>query len=168
MTVPSRLKVRLAFAATVVAGALAATSALGAPAQARTLRAHFQEGPVAPVTCDDPRGICQAILTGTGRVTGFGAATEVTGLTQDRGVSPCGATSDSEAYTRRIAVAGSILALRASGIKCPLTRGFEVRARFVVDGRSSTGRFAGARGSGIDTVRLPAGEVRIRGRIRLR
>lgn len=168
MVVPTHPRARLTFAATFVAAALAATSALGAPAEARKLRASFHESAVAPVACDDARGICQAILTGTGRVTGFGAATEVTGLTEDRGVSPCGAASDSEAYTRRIAVAGSILALRASGVKCPLTEGFEVRARFVVDGRSSTGRFAGARGSGTDTVELPAGEVRIRGRIRLR
>ncbi len=137
------------------------------------LQASFVEGPPLSRTADcaaEPR-ICQAVLKGTGSVQGFGAATEIAGLTQDRGVTPCGPGSDSEVYTRRIETAQGVLALRASGIKCPTADGFRITARYLIDGAASTGVFAGARGSGTDTVELVPGrpgQVTISGKLKLR
>jgi hypothetical protein len=136
------------------------------------LNATFTEG--APLTrtrhCATKPRICQAVLKGTGSLADFGAATEITGLTQDREVTPCGPRSDSEAYTRRIKTSHGVLALRASGVKCPTHPGFRVTARYHVDGDASTGEFAGARGSGFDTVKLQPGQpsrVTISGSLRL-
>jgi hypothetical protein len=110
------------------------------------------------------------VLRGTGSLEGFGAASEITGVTQDREVTPCGPGSDSEVYTRRIKTSGGVLALRASGVKCPTHAGFRVTARYHVDGDASTGEFAGARGRGFDSVELRPGRpsrVTISGTLRL-
>ncbi|MEO8689055.1 MAG: hypothetical protein ABI611_12670 [Solirubrobacteraceae bacterium] len=163
----------LALAAGTIIGGPAPTSAAPAKGQAHHLQATFTEGPPLSRTPDcaaEPR-ICQAVLKGTGSVKGFGAATEIAGLTQDRAVTPCGSGSDSEAYTRRITTDHGVLALRASGVKCPTALGFRVKARYQVDGAASTGVFAGARGRGRDTVSLEAGsfgQVTITGKLRLR
>lgn len=124
-----------------------------------SLFATFIEGPPLRRTRDcatEPR-ICHAVLKGRGSLMGFGAASEITGLTQHREVTPCGPSSDAEVYTRRIRTTNGVLALRASGEKCPTDVGFRVTARYRVDGNSSTGVFAGARGSGIDRVDLLPG-----------
>lgn len=140
---------------------------------ANRLQASFTEGPPLSRTPDcaaEPR-ICQAVLRGSGSVKGFGPATEIAGLSQDRAVTPCGTGSDSEVYTRRIETSDGVLALRASGVKCPTGLGFRVRARYRVDGAASTGVFAGARGRGRDTVSLEAGsfgQVTISGTLKLR
>jgi len=120
--------------------------------------------------CATAQRICQAVLKGSGSLMGFGSASEITGLTQDREVTPCGPSSDSEVYTRRIKTTEGVLALRASGVKCPTDAGFRVTARYRVDGNASTGVFAGARGSGIDRVELVPGRpgrVTICGKLRI-
>lgn len=55
-------------------------------------------------------GTLQLITTGSGSVEGFGAATVVVGITQDRAVTPCGQGSWTNAATRRISVGGDFLA----------------------------------------------------------
>jgi hypothetical protein len=184
MTIPQRFLTRSAVPASMLAlaGALtgnAVSPSAAAPPGARAmvaanrLQATFTEGPPLSRTPDcatQPR-ICQAVLKGNGSVKGFGPATEIAGLTQDRAVTPCGTGSDSEVYTRRIETSSGILALRASGVKCPTALGFRVTARYQVDGAASTGLFAGARGQGRDTVSLEAGsfgKVTITGKLKLR
>ena len=91
-------------------------------------------------------------------------------MTQDRSVSPCGAGSRSNATIRRIVVADGTLVLHGAGITCPTATPGEllVTNTFVVDGVSSTGVFAGARGSGTDTVLLPGRTVSLSGKLHLR
>ncbi len=136
------------------------------PAAAARLEATFTEGPPLSRTPDcaaEPK-ICQVVLAGNGSVIGFGDATEIAGVSQDRAVAPCGPGSDSEVYTRRIQTSSGVLALRARGVKCATTDGFRVTARYQIDGAASSGVFAGARGRGTDTVRLAPGR---RGRVTL-
>ncbi len=177
---PQPFLMHSAVAATVLALAAGAlTGGAAAPPGAKAVVAHhrllakFTEG--APLTrtpdCAAEPRICQAVLKGTGSVKGFGPATEIAGLTQDRAVTPCGTGSDSEVYTRRIETSGGVLALRAWGVKCPTSLGFRVMARYQIDGAASTGVFAGARGRGRDTVSLEAGsfgQVTITGTLKLR
>jgi hypothetical protein len=168
----------LALAAGTLTGGAAAPDSLQPPharalVLADRLEATFTEGPPPSRTAScaaEPR-ICQAVLTGSGSLKGFGPATEIAGLTQDRGVTPCGAGSDSEAYTRRIRTSAGTLALRAWGVRCPTALGFRLRARYQVDSTASTGVFDGAHGRGHDTVSLVAGSfgrVTISGTLRLR
>ena len=174
MAIPHPLLMRSAVPASILALA-AGTLTGGAPAPARLqpphahalvlanrLEATFTERPPLSRTgdCGSQPKICQAVLKGSGSLKGFGPATEIAGLTQDRAVTPCGPGSDSEVYTRRIATSAGVLALRASGTKCPTALGFLVTARYRVDGAASTGVFAGARGRGRDTVSLQAGHPR--------
>ena len=175
MAIPQPLLMRSAVPASILALA-AGTLTGGAPAPARlrprtrthwpsptASQATFTERPPLSRTpdCATQPKICQAVLKGSGSLKGFGPATEIAGLTQDRAVTPCGPGSDSEVYTRRIETSAGVLALRASGMKCPTALGFLVTARYRVDGAASTGVFAGARGRGRDTVSLkpavPAG-----------
>lgn len=168
----------LALAAGALTGGAAVPNGAAPPdaqamAAANRLQATFTEGAPLSRTPDctaEPR-ICQAVLKGTGSLKGFGPATEIAGLTQDRAVTPCGTGSDSEVYTRRIETAGGVLALRAWGVKCPTKLGFRVTARYQIDGAASTGVFAGARGRGHDTVSLEAGsfgQVTVTGTLKLR
>jgi hypothetical protein len=168
----------LALAAGTLTGGAAAPASLQpphayAPALANRLAATFTEGSPRIRTADcaaEPK-ICQAVLNGNGALKGFGPATEIAGLTQDRAVTPCGPGSDSEVYTRRIQTSAGVLALRAWGVRCPTALGFRVRARYQVDSAASTGIFAGARGRGRDTVSLQAGSsghVTISGTLKLR
>jgi len=138
-----------------------------------SLRATFTEG--APLTqtsdCASEPKICQAVLTGTGHLVGFGAATEITGLTRDRAVTPCGPGSDSEVYTRRIKTRVGVLALRVSGVRCRTHTGWSITARYHIDGSASSGEFEGARGHGSDRVKLRPGHpglVTICGTLELR
>jgi hypothetical protein len=54
----------------------------------------------------------ELILSGTGTVQGFGAATEVVGVIQDSAVSPCGAGGASDSAQRRVVMHGGALVLR--------------------------------------------------------
>jgi hypothetical protein len=137
----------MAAAMTIVVGVQAEP-----PNHANRLEATFAETPASITDHVADLGVFQLILTGTGTVAGFGAATEVAGVTQDRAVHPCGVGSDSEAVTRRIVTSDGTLALREVGAKCPSASGPVFTATYEVDGLSSTGVFAGARGNGTDTV----------------
>jgi hypothetical protein len=96
----------------------------------------------------------ELILSGTGTVEGFGAATEVVGLVEDRAVTPCGAGSYSDTVSRRVVVHGGVLVLHEAGMTCVTASGLQASGTYEVDGQASTGIFAGARGTGDVTVNL--------------
>jgi hypothetical protein len=112
-------------------------------------------------------GVFQLILTASGTLEGFGPVTEVVGVTQDRAVQPCGAGSDSESDTRRIVAGDGTLALREAGIKCPTPSGLVFTGTYQIDGLSSTGVFAGARGSGDVTVDIATHTATLSGDLKL-
>ena len=171
MAIPQPLLIRsavpaslLALAAGTLTGGAAAPDSVQPPhaqalVPANRLEATFTERPPRSrrANCAAEPKICQAVLKGNGSLKGYGPATEIAGLTQDRAVTPCGPGSDSEVYTRRIVTSAGVLALRASGTKCTTELGFLVTTAYRVDGAASTGAFAGARGRGRDTVSLEAG-----------
>lgn len=164
---------RHAVAATVIAVAACAL-AVGATAGPRNdgnqFEATFEEVRIATHDRSADLGILQAINSGTGAVEGFGDATEILAVSQDRSVSPCGPGSRSNATIRRIVVDAGTLVLQGAGITCPTGTPGEllVTNTFVVDGASSTGVFAGARGSGTDTVLLPGRTVSLSGKLHLK
>jgi len=94
----------------------------------------------------------ELLATGTGTVEGFGAATEVVGVILDTAVSPCGPGGASDSAQRRIVLTGGVLALHEAGMTCLTASGPQAHATYQVDGRASTGIFAGAHGSGHVTV----------------
>ncbi len=97
-------------------------------------------------------GMVELILSGQGTVEGFGAATEVVGLIEDRTVTPCGAGSYSDTAARRVILTGGVLILHESGMTCMTGSGLQARATYQVDPLASTGIFAGAIGTGDVTV----------------
>ena len=156
----------------VVAGAVAAVaSALAIAVRAEPanhtnlLEATFTESAQSITNRIPDLGTFQLINTGTGTVEGFGSATEVVGITQDRSVSPCGAGSWKNAATRRIVLNGGVLELFELGAACPTPTGPVITGTYEVDGVSSTGVFAGARGSGDLTVDVAAHTATLSGRL---
>lgn len=145
-----KLIISLAALAVMTAGVVAG---LQASAQASTdgnrLQATFT---TSPVSVTPNLGMVELILSGTGTVEGFGAATEVVGLVQDHAVTPCGAGSYSDTASRRVVMHGGVLILHEVGMTCPTASGLQATATYQVDGRASTGIFAGARGTGDVTV----------------
>jgi hypothetical protein len=109
----------------------------------------------------------QLINTGSGSVEGFGPATVVVGITQDRSVTPCGPGSWTNAATRRIVLDGGTLIVREASIACPSPSGPVITGEYEVDGLSSTGIFAGARGSGDLTVDVPTSTATLSGKLKL-
>jgi hypothetical protein len=135
-----------------LASGLALNAAAGRPSHANRLEASFAESPASITNRIADLGIFQLISTGTGTLKGFGSATVVVGITQDRSVTPCGPGSWTNAATRRIVADGGVLVLREMGIRCPTASGPDITGTYEVDGLSSTGIFAGARGTGDDMV----------------
>jgi hypothetical protein len=131
-----------------VATGLVAYAAAEPPNHANRLEATFIESVVAVSDHVADYGIRQVILTGSGTLEGFGAATEVGGVTVDRSFQPCGVLSESAAVTRRIITAEGTLAIRESNETCVTPTGRVATGVFEVDGLFSTGVFAGATGSG--------------------
>src|SRR6266496_1513654 len=113
--------------------ALATMLALHAAAGARTdgnrLEASFTESPASITNRIADLGTFQLINTGSGTVEGFGAATIVVWITQDRSVRPCGPGSWTNAATRRIVLDGGVLVLRGVAIRCPPSWAPTSRAR---------------------------------------
>ena len=109
----------------------------------------------------------QLINTGSGTVSGFGTATVVVGITQDRSVTPCGPGSWTNAATRRIVLDEGVLVVREASIACPTASGPVITGTYEVDGPSSTGIFAGARGSGDLTVNVSSATAKISGKLKL-
>lgn len=113
-------------------------------------------------------GMVELILRGTGTVRGFGAATEVIGVVEDRTVSPCGAGGASDSAQRRIVLTGGVLALHEAAMLCPTAAGPQVTGTYRVDGQASTGIFAGAFGAGRVTVDVTTGHETVSGTLILR
>ena len=156
-------------AATLVALAsgLAIGSASGAGNRAERFEAQFQETNVLRTDRIADLGIFQLINTGSGTVEGYGAATIVVGVTQDRSVEPCGPGSWTNAAVRRIVVAAGVLVLRGTAYVCQTPSGPVATERWTVDGSSSTGVFAGARGSGGGTVNVTTHTSTLSGKLKL-
>jgi hypothetical protein len=109
----------------------------------------------------------QLINTGNGSVEGFGAATMVLGVTQDRSVEPCGHGSWTNAGTRRIVLAAGVLLIRELAYVCQTASGPVATSTWTVDGPSSTGVFAGASGSGEGRVDLTTRTSTLSGKLKL-
>jgi hypothetical protein len=145
----------LVTALVAVASSFALHAAAGAQTDGNRLEASFTESAASITNRIADLGTFQLINTGSGTVEGFGAATVVVGITQDRSVTPCGPGSWTNAATRRIVLEEGVLVLRELAIRCPTESGPDITGTYEVDGLSSTGIFAGARGTGdvtADTV----------------
>ena len=145
----------LATTLVLVAGVLALHAAASPPNHANRFEATFTENTASVTNRIADLGIFQLINTGEGAVEGFGAATMVLATSQDRSVQPCGAGSWTNAGFRRIVVDAGVLILRGVAYVCQTPSGPVVPSeRWTVDGSSSTGVFAGARGHGDGTVNI--------------
>jgi hypothetical protein len=151
----------------VAASALAIAVRAEPANHANRLEASFTEATQSITNRIADLGTFQLINTGTGAVEGFGSATEVVGITQDRSVSPCGAGSWTNAATRRIVLDDGVLELLELSIACPTPAGTEITGTYEVDGLSSTGAFAGARGDGSVTVDIAAHTATLSGTLKL-
>jgi hypothetical protein len=138
----------LAAALVALASALAWQAAAGPPNHANRLEATFAETNVSVTNRIADLGIFQLINTGTGTVEGLGDATVMVSVTQDRSVNPCGPGSWTNAGIRRITLEGGVLVVRELVHICQTASGPIGTGTWAVDSLSSTGIFAGARGSG--------------------
>src|SRR6266498_2616391 len=157
----------LVMALIALASGLALSAAAGRPNHANRLEASFAESPESITNRIADLGIFQLINTGTGTLEGFGSATVVVGITQDRSVTPCGPGSWTNAATRRIVLEEGVLVLRELAIRCPTESGPVITGTYEVDGLSSTGVFAGARGSGGVTVNVATSTATLSGKLKL-
>lgn len=157
----------LAAALVTVASALALQAAAGPPNHANRFEATFTETNVSVTNRIADLGIFQLINTGTGTVEGFGAATLVLSVTQDRTVQPCGPASWTNAGIARISVEAGVLILRSFAYVCQTASGPVATERWRVDGASSTGVFANARGSGEGTVQIATSTHTLSGKLKL-
>lgn len=163
-----KLMISLAASAALVAG-MAATLQATAQASARDdgrLEATFTESP-ASVTQPN-LGMVELILSGTGTVQGFGAATEVVGVVLDQAASPCGAGGATDSAVRRIVMQGGVLETHEVAMNCATASGPRATGTYRVDGQASTGIFAGARGTGNIAVDVTTGHVTVSGTLILR
>jgi hypothetical protein len=162
------IRIPLLVSAVIVLASGLALHAGAAPAShANRLEASFSESAASITNRIADLGTFQLINTGSGTVEGFGAATIVVGITQDRSVTPCGPGSWTNAATRRIVVEEGVLVLREVSIRCPTASGPDITGTYEVDGLSSTGIFAGASGTGDDTVTTVAHTSTISGKLKL-
>ena len=157
----------LVSAVIALASGLTLHAAAAPPNHANRLEASFTESAASITNRIADLGTFQLINTGTGTVEGFGPATVVVGITQDRSVTPCGPGSWTNAATRRIVLQEGVLVLRELAIRCPTDSGPDITGTYEVDGLSSTGIFAGARGSGEDTVNTVTHTSTLSGKLKL-
>jgi hypothetical protein len=161
-----------AIAAVLLASSLPA-SATQAPPSARTagrtaagpaddgrLEATFTD---SAVTVTPGQGMVELILTGTGTVQGFGAATDVVGVVEDFAASPCGPGGASNSSQQRIVLSGGVLETHGAGMNCVTASGAQATGTWRIDGQASTGIFAGARGTGHFTVDVATGQDTLSG-----
>lgn len=162
------VRVPLAVGAVV---ALASALALHASAKptddGNRLEAAFTESAASITNRIGDLGVFQLINTGTGTLEGFGSATMTIGVTQDRSVQPCGPGSWTNAGVRRISVDAGVLVIRELAYVCQTASGPVASSTWSVDGPSSTGVFAGARGSGEASVDLTARTSTLSGKLHL-
>jgi hypothetical protein len=157
----------LVTALVAVASSFALHAAAGAQKHANRLEATFTESTASVTNRIADLGTFQLINTGSGAADGFGAATVVVGITQDRAVTPCGPGSWTNAATRRIVLEEGVLLLRELSTACPTPTGPVITGTYEVDGLSSTGIFAGARGEGDLTVNVPTNTATLSGKLKL-
>src|SRR5215469_9727921 len=91
----------------VCATAIASAAAVGVwadapPDHANQINVTFHETPAVVTNHVADLGIRQIILTSSWTFAGFGPVTDVTSVTQDTLVHPCGAGSSSETAARRL------------------------------------------------------------------
>jgi len=141
-------------AATIAGAAAIGVFATSPPDHANKINVTFHETPVVITDHTADLGIRQIILTSTWTLDGFGLVSDVTSVTQDTAVHPCGTGSSSEVATRRIVSSGGTLVLREGGIQCITPSGPVFNGTYAVDGNASTGVFVGAEGSGTVTVQV--------------
>jgi hypothetical protein len=141
------------------APAQSARGAAGSPADSM-LHATFTD---SDVSVTPGLGMVELILTGTGTVQGFGAATDVVGVVEDRAASPCGPGGASNSAQTRIVMPGGVLELHEAAMLCVGASGPQVNGTYRVDGQASTGIFAGARGTGHVTVDVATGHDALSG-----
>jgi hypothetical protein len=158
-------------AAVVLSGAIVG-AASDTSNDGNRLQATFTETRLAVQDRTADLGIRQVILSGTGTVDGFGAATEINAVSFDVMVTPCGPGSSTSTILRRIVVAEGTLVLKTLAHRCPTPTGILATGEYQVDGASSTGVFAGAWGRGsekVDVAPPPSGAivVTISGRLHL-
>ena len=157
-----KLMISLAASAAMMAG-MAATLQATAQASSRDdgrLEATFTD---SRVSFTPGLGMVELILTGTGTVQGFGAATDVVGVVEDFAASPCGPGGASNSAQLRIATHGGVLELSSAAMNCVTASGPQVTGTYRVDGQASTGIFAGARGTGHVTVDVTTGQDTLSG-----
>ena len=157
-----KLMISLAASAAMMAG-MAATLQATAQASSRDdgrLEATFTD---SRVSFTPGLGMVELILTGTGTVQGFGAATDVVGVVEDFAASACGSGGASNSAETRFVVHGGALELHETGALCVTASGPQVTGTYRVDGRASTGIFAGARGTGHFTVDVATGQDTLSG-----
>jgi hypothetical protein len=150
-----------------LASGLALHAAAEPPNHANRLEASFTESAASITNRIADLNTFQLINTGSGTVEGFGSANVVVGITQDRSVTPCGPGSWTNAATRRIVLDGGVLILRELSVACPTASGPVITGTYEVDGLSSTGIFAGARGTGDDVVNTVTHTSTISGKLKL-
>jgi hypothetical protein len=155
------------FGSSLTASAAPAQSArgvAGSPAHSM-LKATFTD---SDVSVTPGVGMVELILTGTGTVRGFGAATDVVGVVEDRAASPCGPGGASDSAQARIVMRGGVLELHEAAMLCVTASGPQVNGTYRVDGQASTGIFAGARGTGHVTVDVATGQDTLSGTLILK
>jgi len=157
----------LILALSALASAVALTAAAGKPNDGNRFEATFAETNVSITNHIADLGVFQLINTGSGTVEGFGPATTVLGVTQDRSVEPCGPGSWTNAAVRRIVLEEGVLVLRELVHVCQTASGPLGTGTYKVDGASSTGVFAGARGRGRSTIHLPTLTATLSGKLKL-
>jgi hypothetical protein len=151
----------------VLASGLALHAGAAPSNHANRFEASFTESAASITNRIADLGTFQLINTGRGTVQGFGPATVVVGITQDRSVTPCGPGSWTNAATRRIVVDGGVLVLYELSIACPTATGPVITGTYEVDRQSSTGIFAGARGTGDLTINVPTSTATLSGKLKL-
>ena len=157
----------LVSAVIVLASGLTLHAAAAPPNHANRLEASFTESAASITNRVADLGVFQIINTGTGTIEGFGPATMVLGVTQDRSVQPCGPGSWTNAAIRRITVAAGTLVIRELAYVCQTASGPVATSTWTVDGASSTGAFADARGSGEGSVDLNTRTSTLSGKLKL-
>jgi len=138
----------------------AGLTAAAGPADDGRLEATFTD---SAVSVTPGLGMVELILTGTGTVQGFGAATDVVGVVEDFAASPCGPGGASNSSQQRIVLPSGVLETHGAGMNCVTASGAQVTGTWRVDGQASTGIFAGARGTGHFTVDVATGQDTLSG-----
>jgi hypothetical protein len=141
--------------------------ASAAAADGNRFEATFQESTASVTNRIGDLGTFQLINTGAGTVEGYGAASMVASVTQDRSVQPCGPGSWTNAGIRRIVLPDGVLILRSVAYVCQSASGPIATEKWFVDGASSTGVFAGARGSGEGRVQIATATSTLSGKLKL-